>query len=70
MTQQQIVTALQGLRPGAEWSLSSDVYADINWLDTKQTIPTEAEIAAFVVPPLHLLRDYDMGPTIAQLLES
>ena len=35
--------ALQSLRPGAEWVLRGD---DLEWLDTKQTQPTEAEIQA------------------------
>ena len=35
--------ALQSLRPGAEWVLRGD---DLEWLDTQQTQPTEAEIQA------------------------
>jgi uncharacterized small protein (DUF1192 family) len=35
--------ALQSLRPGAEWVLRGD---DLEWLDTEQTRPTDAEIAA------------------------
>jgi hypothetical protein len=37
--------ALESLRPNAEWVIRGD---DIEWLDTKQTEPTEAEIAAEV----------------------
>lgn len=37
--------ALQSLRPGAEWVLRGD---DLEWLDTNQAQPTEAEIAAEV----------------------
>jgi len=37
--------AIQSLRPGAEWVLRAD---DLEWLDTNQTQPTEAEIAAEV----------------------
>ena len=33
--------ALQSLRPGAQWVLRGD---DLEWLDTEQTQPTEAEI--------------------------
>ena len=33
--------ALQSLKPGAEWSLRDDV---LEWLDTEQTEPTQAEI--------------------------
>ena len=39
------VDALQSLRPGAEWVLRGD---ELEWLDTNQTQPTEAEIAAEV----------------------
>ena len=35
--------ALQSLRPGAQWVLRGD---DLEWLDTEQTQPTEAEITA------------------------
>jgi hypothetical protein len=37
--------ALQSLRPGAQWVLRGD---DLEWLDTEQTQPTEAEITAEV----------------------
>jgi hypothetical protein len=37
--------ALQSLHPGAEWVLRGD---DLEWLDTNQTQPTEAEITAEV----------------------
>jgi len=39
------VDALQSLTPGAAWVLRGD---DLEWLDTKQTRPTDAEIAAEV----------------------
>lgn len=35
--------ALQSLRPGAQWVLRGD---ELEWLDTEQTQPTEAEIQA------------------------
>lgn len=35
--------ALLSLRPGAQWVLRGD---DLEWLDTAQTQPTDAEIAA------------------------
>ncbi len=38
--------AILSLRPGAEWTLRGD---DLEWLDTNQTQPTEAEIAAEMV---------------------
>jgi hypothetical protein len=39
------VNALQSLRPGAQWVLRGD---DLEWLDTEQTQPTDAEINAEV----------------------
>jgi len=39
-----IPTALQSLKPGAEWSLIGEDYSGLTWLDTKQTQPTETEI--------------------------
>ena len=38
-----IVTALQTLRPNAEWVLRGD---ELEWLDANQTQPSDAEIAA------------------------
>ena len=35
--------AIQSLRPGAQWVLRGD---ELEWLDTEQTQPTDAEIAA------------------------
>ena len=45
--------ALLSLRPGAEWVLRGD---DLEWLDTEQTQPTEAEIQAEVA---RLQDEYD-----------
>jgi len=45
--------ALQSLRPGAQWVLRGD---DLEWLDTNQTQPTEAEITAEVT---RLQAEYD-----------
>jgi len=47
------VDALQSLRPGAEWVLRGD---ELEWLDTNQTQPTEAEITAEVT---RLQAEYD-----------
>jgi hypothetical protein len=49
-----IADALLSLRPGAEWSYSSDL--GLEWLDTEQPQPTDAEIEAEVV---RLQADYD-----------
>jgi len=51
-------TALQALRPNAEWVLRGDA---LEWLDTEQTQPTEAEITAKIAEleaaePMRLLR--------------
>lgn len=40
----RISDALQVLRPGAEWAIDNNSYAQLNWLDTEQTKPTEEEI--------------------------
>ena len=37
------MNALESLKPGAEWLLTDD---KLEWLDTKQTKPTESEIDA------------------------
>ena len=37
--------AITSLRPGAQWVLRGD---DLEWLDTEQTQPTDAEITAEV----------------------
>jgi hypothetical protein len=38
-----IPEALMSLTPGAQWTLSGDDYAGLEWLDTEQTQPTEEE---------------------------
>jgi hypothetical protein len=40
-----IPTALQSLRPGAQWVLRGATVDDLEWIDTDQTQPTEQEIA-------------------------
>ena len=41
--------ALNALKPNASWSISGDdTYANITWLDTEQTKPTESEVTAKV----------------------
>lgn len=47
----KIASALQILRPGAQWGVHGEAYGDIIWLDHHQTIPTEAEIAAKMAEP-------------------
>ena len=45
--------ALQSLRPNAQWVLRGDV---VEWMDTEQTQPTEAEIQAEIA---RLQAEYD-----------
>jgi hypothetical protein len=47
------VNALQSLRPGAQWVLRGET---LEWLDTEQVQPTEAEITAEVA---RLQAEYD-----------
>ena len=47
------VEALQSLKPNAQWVLRGD---ELEWLDTAQTQPTEAEITAEVT---RLQAEYD-----------
>ena len=47
----KIANALIALRPNAEWTLLGDDYAAIQWLDTKQTQPTLAEVEAEIANP-------------------
>jgi len=39
-----IPSALQSLKPGAEWVLRGEDYSGLEWLDSKQTKPTETEV--------------------------
>ena len=39
-----IGSALQVLKPGAEWTLNGEDYSGLTWLDSKQTQPTETEV--------------------------
>ena len=39
-----IPLALQALKPGAQWTLRGDEYSGLEWLDDKQTKPTEIEV--------------------------
>ena len=52
--------AVQSLRPGAEWVLRGD---DLEWLDTQQARPTDAEIEAEVA------RLIALEPTLARIAE-
>ena len=39
-----ITHALIALKPGAQWTLRGDDISGLEWVDTKQTQPTETEI--------------------------
>ena len=39
-----IPSALQALKPGAEWTLRGTEYSGLEWTDSSQTKPTETEI--------------------------
>lgn len=52
MTHKEITKALRDLCPHAEWTLSGDNYADLQWLDTKTSKPTLAQIQAAIGNPL------------------
>ena len=54
------VKALLSLSPGAEWVLRGD---DLEWLDTQQARPTDAEIEAEVA------RLIALEPTLARIAE-
>tara|TARA_B100001989_G_scaffold162156_1_gene116430 strand:+ start:686 stop:1063 length:378 start_codon:yes stop_codon:yes gene_type:complete len=57
-----ITHAIQELKPGAVWSLNGYNYSGLEWLDRKQTKPTETEINNKIAEldaaePLRLLRE-------------
>ena len=39
-----IVSALEALKPKAQWTLAGDSYANLEWLDKIQTKPTDQEV--------------------------
>ena len=51
-----VADALQALKPGAQWSCLGNVYSGITWLDSGQTIPTEAQVTAKIAALIHLMR--------------
>ena len=56
-----ITHALQALKPGAQWTLRGDDISGLEWVDTKQTQPTETEINSKIAEldnaePMRLLR--------------
>ena len=56
-----IAEAVAALKPGATWSLNGDDISGLEWLDSKQTQPTETEIYSKIseldnAEPMRLLR--------------
>ena len=39
-----VTHTLQALKPGSEWVLRGEDYSGLEWLDSKQTQPTETEV--------------------------
>ena len=39
-----ITHAIAALKPGTEWTLRGNDYSGLEWLDSKQTKPTETEV--------------------------
>lgn len=63
MTHREIAKALKDIRPGSEWTLSGDDFADLVWLDEEAEKPTLAEIQAAIANPLP-----EPEPTVADKL--
>jgi hypothetical protein len=63
MTHKEIAKALKDIRPNAEWTLSGDDFADLEWLDKESIKPTLAEIEAAIANPLP-----EPEPTVADKL--
>jgi hypothetical protein len=61
----KITRALLILRPNAEWSLSGDDFANLEWLDDEQTKPTWEEVKAEIDNPTPIPE-----PTVEQKLAS
>ena len=56
-----ITSALQALKPGAQWVLRGTDYSGLEWMDSGQTKPTETEINSKIsaldnAEPMRLLR--------------
>ena len=57
-----IPSALQKLKPGAEWILRGADYSGLEWVDSSQTKPTETEVNSKIAEldnaePMRLLRE-------------
>ena len=65
MDHTQISKALLIIRPNAQWSLIGDDFANLEWLDDKQTAPTWEEVKAEIDNPTAIPE-----PTVEQKLAS
>jgi len=57
-----ITHAIAALKPGTEWTLRGNDYSGLEWLDSKQTKPTETEVNSKIAEldnaePMRLLRE-------------
>lgn len=43
-----IATALQTIRPGAQWTVTDESYSTLSWVDKSQAKPTENEVSAAI----------------------
>ena len=48
---EKITQALSVIRPNAEWSLSGDDFANLEWLDDEQSAPSWQEVKAEIDNP-------------------
>lgn len=44
----EIEAAIHALRPNATWALRGTIYSALDWKDTNQTKPSEAEVTAMM----------------------
>jgi hypothetical protein len=61
----KIARALSTLKPNAQWSLSGDDFANLEWLDDEQSAPTWEEVKAEIDNPTPIPE-----PTVQQKLAS
>lgn len=48
MTRENFKIAIISLRAGAQWELNGNTYADLVWLDERQSKPTEEEVNSMI----------------------
>lgn len=65
-----LTDALQEMRPNAEWTMTGDTYAGLNWIDAVQTKPTEAEINTYITDNLYKEQRRKAYPPIGDQLDA